>query len=34
VSIKPRGGEDGLLVMEATAKTYRYEDSENDGGGK
>jgi type IV pilus assembly protein PilO len=32
VSITPRGGEGGLLVMEATAKTYRYADEESEGG--
>ncbi|HAZ61389.1 MAG TPA: pilus assembly protein PilO [Gammaproteobacteria bacterium] len=34
VSIKPRGDAGGLLVMEATAKTYRYADDEADGGRK
>lgn len=34
VSIKPRGGENALLVMEVTAKTYRYADEENEGGAK
>jgi len=34
VSIKPRGGDNGLLVMEATAKTYRYADDEPEGAAK
>jgi type IV pilus assembly protein PilO len=32
VSITPRGGDSTLLVMEATAKTYRYADEEGEGG--
>jgi type IV pilus assembly protein PilO len=30
VSIKPRGGESDLLVMDATAKTYRYSDADEE----